>query len=294
MKQKTILTLFLAALMAVSLSACSGQPSSSAAPSSGSEPSSPDAQSDVGDAEPAFVVIDEALAPEEYGIAFKKGNEQVHNAVMFTLNEMIADGAAAQISEKWFGEDKLLLAVEVPEASLPEGKTQFIIGLDDSFPPMGFRDEQNEIVGFDIDLAREVANRLGVELVCQPIDWATKELELENGNIDCIWNGLTITGERKEQLLMSAPYVANSQRIITMSNTGIASLADISGKVVAVQTGSSAEEAIVKAPNYDQIKELVQYPDYVTALQDLRTGRIDAVCIDEVVAFYYVDQYNKQ
>ena len=296
MNKKKMLTLALAALMAASLTACTGgQPSSSSAAPSASEPASvSDSQSETPEAEPTFVVVEEALSTEEYGIAFQKDNETVHNAVMFTLNEMIADGTAAEISETWFGEDKLLAPVEVPEAKLPEGKTQLIIGLDDSFPPMGFRDENNEIVGFDIDLAREVAARLGVELVCQPIDWATKELELENGNIDCIWNGLTITQERKDQLLMSAPYIANSQRIITMSDSGIASLDDIAGKIVAVQTGSSAEEAIVKAPKYDEIKELVQYPDYVTALQDLQTGRIDAICIDEVVAFYYIDQYNKQ
>ena len=95
---------------------------------------------------------------------------------------------------------------------------KFVLGLDDSFPPLGFRDKNNEIVGYDIDLAREVASRLGLELVCQPIDWSTKEMELNTGKIDCIWNGLTLTEERKRAMACSEPYLANAQVVSNSSS----------------------------------------------------------------------------
>ena len=109
----------------------------------------------------------------------------------------------------------LVLMMGVPALAEDESlakikeKGTLILGLDDSFPPMGFRDENNEIVGFDIDLAKEVASRLGVELKLQPIDWAAKEMELSSGNIDCIWNGMSDTPERQESMAMSKDYLNN-------------------------------------------------------------------------------------
>ena len=110
----------------------------------------------------------------------------------------------------------------------------FILGLDDSFPPMGYRDENGEIVGFDIDTAREVCNRLGVELVAQPIDWNAKEQELATGNIDCIWNGFTVTDERREQMLFSDPYVDNAQVIVVRGDSPVQTIADLEGATVGV------------------------------------------------------------
>lgn len=168
----------------------------------------------------SFLVLGDSLAAEEYGIAFKKGNDELFNKVRAALAIMSDNGAAAIISDKWFGKDIFIknfltehtvesFAVENP----PSGK-KLVVGLDDSFPPMGFRDEKNEIVGFDIDLAKEVGRLMGYEVVLQPIDWASKELELESGNIDCIWNALTITQERKDSMLITEPYLANNQVIV--------------------------------------------------------------------------------
>lgn len=237
-----------------------------------------------------YVILDESLQAEEYGIAFKKGNTQVHDAVISTLDAMAADGATAEISKKWFGKDVFIKGeTAVAATAMPEGKTTLIMGLDDSFPPMGYRDENNEIVGFDVDLATEVCRRLGIELVLQPIDWSTKELELANGSIDCIWNGLTITPERQEEMLMSRPYLANNQVIVVVGNA-IKTKADLEGKQVAVQTASSGEEALNKDEISGKVAAIHQYADYVTALQDLKTGRIDAVILDEVVARYYTSK----
>ena len=110
----------------------------------------------------------------------------------------------------------------------------FVLGLDDSFPPLGFRDDDNEIVGYDIDLAKEVAKRLGVTFKAQPIDWDAKEMELETGKIDCIWNGFTITDDRKNALSMTFPYLDNEQVLVVRANSGITTLADMKGKIVAI------------------------------------------------------------
>jgi len=119
-------------------------------------------------------------------------------------------------------------------------KKVFVMGLDDAFPPMGFRDENNEIVGYDVDLAREVTKRMGVELVLQPIDWNAKEQELNTGKIDCIWNGFTITPERAEALTFTKPYLKNAQVVVVKSDSPFKTLADLSGKTVGLQAGSSA------------------------------------------------------
>ena len=164
-------------------------------------------------------------------------------------------------------------------------KKKLIMGLDDSFPPMGFRNEQNEIVGYDVDLAKEVAKRLGVELVLQPIDWNAKEQELNTGEIDCIWNGFTITEERKKNLLFTPPYLKNAQVIVVKGNSPVNALKDLAGKTAGTQAGSASIEAIDDAPEFKaSLKGLVQYKDFLTALMDLDVGGTDAVVIDLVVA----------
>ena len=168
-------------------------------------------------------------------------------------------------------------------------KGNIVLGLDDSFPPMGFRDTNGEIAGFDIDLAKEVCSRLGVELKLQPIDWDAKILDLNSGDIDIIWNGLTITDERIEKIDFSKPYIANRQIIMVQKDSGINLKSDLSGKKVGIQLGSSAEEAVKSdAPVMESFDELVKYQDNVQALMDLETGRIDAVVVDEILGRYYL------
>ena len=166
-------------------------------------------------------------------------------------------------------------------------KETIIIGIDDKFAPMGFRDENNEIVGFDIDYARAAAEEMGVEVKFQPIDWKTKETELNSGRIDLIWNGYTITKDRKEKVLFTKPYLANSQVIMTLKDSDINAIADLEGKKVGVQALSSALDAINSNDIAGKIADLPEYGDNVLALTDLKTGRTDAVVIDEIVANYY-------
>lgn len=166
-------------------------------------------------------------------------------------------------------------------------KETIIIGIDDKFAPMGFRDDNNEIVGFDIDYARAAAEEMGVEVKFQPIDWKTKETELNSGRIDLIWNGYTITDERKEKVLFTKPYLANSQVIMTLADSDINDIADLEGKNVGVQALSSALDALNSNEVSKKIADLAEYSDNVLALTDLKTKRTDAVIIDEIVANYY-------
>jgi polar amino acid transport system substrate-binding protein len=162
---------------------------------------------------------------------------------------------------------------------------KLVLGLDDSFPPMGFRNENGEIVGYDIDLAKEVAKRMGVELVPQPIDWNAKEQELNTGEIDCIWNGFTITEERKKAVLYTPPYLRNAQVIVVKQDSPVQNLAGMAGLTAGTQAGSSSLDALDNAPDFKAgLKQVVEYKDFLTALMDLDVGGIDAVVIDLVVA----------
>lgn len=173
-------------------------------------------------------------------------------------------------------------------AAAPALPAKIVIGLDDNFPPMGFRDDKNELVGFDVDLAREAAKRLGVEVEFKPIDWNAKEAELNGQRVDALWNGLTITEERKKNIAFTAPYMQNHQIIVVKADSPVKTKADMAGKTIGVQDGSSAIDAIEKdAATAQSFKALKKYGDNVTALMDLATGRVDAVVLDEVVGRYY-------
>ncbi|MGN0989895.1 MAG: amino acid ABC transporter substrate-binding protein [Candidatus Ventricola sp.] len=170
-------------------------------------------------------------------------------------------------------------------------KGKLIMGFDEAYPPMGFVDENGEHVGFDIDLAREVCKRLGVELVLQPISWDAKELELSGGNIDCIWSGLTITDERREQMLFTMPYLANEQIMVVMADSGITCQADTAGKVLGTQAGSASVDVLDASPEFkDSLAEIALSDDFVAALMDLKLGGIDVLLIDSVVGNYYIAQ----
>ena len=183
------------------------------------------------------------------------------------------------------------------DAAAPAVVAKVVVGLDDNFPPMGFRDEKNELVGFDIDLAREAGQRMGLELQFKPIDWSAKEAELAGKRVDMLWNGLTITEQRKEKIAFSSPYMENHQIIVVLAKSGIKNKADLAGKVVGAQDGSSAVDAIKKDEAVAKsFKELKTFGDNITALMDLSAGRLDAVVVDEVVGRFHVakkaDEYS--
>ena len=179
-------------------------------------------------------------------------------------------------------------AAETAEAA---GGT-LIVGFDQDFPPMGFVGDDGEYTGFDLDLAKEVAKRLDLEYKAQPIAWDSKDMELESGNIDCIWNGFTITG-REDDYTWTTPYMANKQVFVVANDSDIKSQADLAGKVVEVQADSSAEAALKENQDLaNTFGQLLTTPDYNTAFMDLEQGAVDAVAMDVIVAGYQIKQRN--
>ena len=166
-----------------------------------------------------------------------------------------------------------------------KAKGFFIVGLDDQFPPMGFRgQDNNEIIGFDIDLAKEAAKRLGVQVQFKPVAWDGIILSLNKGDIDAVWNGMTITDERKQKVEFSKPYLNNRQIIMVTLDSTLSTIEMLKGKKVGLQLGSSSENALNSKPQIvKQLKELKKYDNNTLALMDLAAKRIDAVVVDEIV-----------
>ena len=171
-------------------------------------------------------------------------------------------------------------------------RTQLIVGFDAEYPPYGYMAEDGSYVGFDLDLAQEVCNRNGWELVKQPIDWNSKDMELNSGTIDCIWNGFTMTG-REDEYTFSEPYVDNSIVFVVMNDSDIQTEADLAGKVVVTQADSSALAALTNTEDNDEnlalaasFAALEQVADYNTAFMELESGVVDAIAVDVGVAQY--------
>ena len=170
-----------------------------------------------------------------------------------------------------------------------EGGT-FTVVFDQDFPPMGFVGDDGEYTGFDLDLAKEVAGRLGLEFVPQPIAWDAKDMELNSGTIDCIWNGFTMNG-REDDYTWSEPYMDNSQVFVVAADSGISTLSDLAGKIVEVQADSSAEAALKDNVELaGTFGTLQTTPDYNTAFMDLEMGAVDAIAMDVIVAGYQIEQ----
>lgn len=172
---------------------------------------------------------------------------------------------------------------------------QFIVGFDAEYPPYGYKDDNGEYVGFDLDLAQEVCARNGWELVKQPIDWDSKDMELNSGSIDCIWNGFTMTG-REDDYTWSKPYVDNSIVVVVKEGSGIEKKEDLVGKVIAVQADSSGLAALTdEEDNEENLKlaasfsDLQQVADYNTAFMNLEAGAVDAIVVDIGVADYQLE-----
>lgn len=167
--------------------------------------------------------------------------------------------------------------------------TKIVAGMDDTFAPMGFRDDSGKIVGFDIDMANAVSKEIGVPIEFKPIDWASKETELNSGKIDAIWNGFTMTPERQKKLGFTKPYMDNAQVYVVLADSPIKTQAELKGKKLDIQEASTAEAALNKDPALkNSFSEVKAYPDLASCFMDLESGRCDAILADSVLIEYYM------
>jgi polar amino acid transport system substrate-binding protein len=170
-------------------------------------------------------------------------------------------------------------------------KGEIVVGIDDQFPPMGFVGEDGEITGFDVELAKLVAEKLGVEAKIQPIDWSAKEMELNSGKIDVIWNGYTITADRIKQVEFTKPYLNNEQVLVVAQDSSYQKKADLEGKVVGAQVESAGLDALnADAELSASVADIPEYDDYMSALLDLGSSRLDALAIDKILIGYTMSQ----
>lgn len=169
---------------------------------------------------------------------------------------------------------------------------RIIVGLDDSFVPMGFQNKAGKIIGFDIDLAHAVFDLYGIQVDFQAIDWSMKENELQNQTIDLIWNGYSKTAEREEKVLFSDEYMKNEQVVVSLKKNNINRFADMEGKILGAQNGSSGYNSFEEQPNslkkYVKDQTPILYDGFNEAFMDLKSGRIDGLLIDRVYANYYL------
>lgn len=223
-------------------------------------------------------------------------------AAILSVSVLAGCGASKAPAEPAKSNENQTPAADTPASGADDSlkyikdKGALVVGLDDAFPPMGFRDDKNEIVGFDIDVARAVCEKLGVKLELQPIDWDAKDQEMKTKRIDCIWNGFSINDERLKTYEMSKSYMDNHMALIVKSDSGIKSQADMAGKKMGIQSGSSADDALndqSAAALKNSLAEVVPFKDNTTALMDLETNGVDAVLMDDVVANYFIKTNNK-
>ena len=178
-------------------------------------------------------------------------------------------------------------AVPLDAVEALKARGTLVMGYDVQFPPLAYTDENGDLVGYDVELAQEVTKRLGVTLKPVPIDWDDKDNELENGTIDCVWSGYTITEPRKKAHSLTFPYLANEQVLIVRKDGAVKSFDDLQGRVIGLRSTSSSEDAINENPSFkNNLGDIIEYKDNKSCLDDLKVGAIDAMVMDGCFAYF--------
>lgn len=185
------------------------------------------------------------------------------------------------------------VVVVLSKKEVRNNENVLVVGLDDSFPPMGFRNENNEIVGFDIDVAKAVCEKLGMRLELQQISWASKEQELNSGNIDCIWNGFAYTEERAKTMTLTENYIKGKNYFILKDGITAKNQYELEGKKIGVQSGSS-QQLDLENSEFGKKIEIIPYSDNLTAFMDLETGGVDAIFCSNIIGNYLIQTKNKK
>jgi len=165
----------------------------------------------------------------------------------------------------------------------------FIVGFDSEYPPYGYVDDNGEYTGVDLDLAKEVCARNGWEFKAEPIDWDAKDALIDAGTITCIWNGFTVTDERKQTYDFTEPYMYNAQVLVVKADSDVKTLADLADKHVMTQTDSAGLDVLSSEEYADIVKTFAggapeTLGDYNNIMMQLESGAIDAAVCDLSIA----------
>lgn len=289
-KLTAVFLVFVLAIVGLSLAGCNNTDDETTAPT--------DESTEATVEEVKYRILPDGLFEEEYAIGFRKADQTLRDKVQTVLAEMKEDGTLAEIAIDWFGDDTTTvnatpttIVEDADDDSLQKvlDSGKLILGLDATFKPMGFTDDNDEIVGFDIDVAKVVCERLEIELELKPIDWGTKEATLDAGTIDCIWNGMSISDERAEAMNLSEAYMDNKMVFVVAGDSETENAEALAGKKVAVQSGSTAQTLLTDS-EYGDTVEIVELGTNVECLQQLDLDMVDAVFLDLVVAEYEILQ----
>lgn len=240
---------------------------------------------------PAPVLLGHVAASTSVGIAFHSGNAQLRDQVWAALQVLAANGTVAQAAYSWFGYNPSHIPPD-PYATAHLGDVQgrtFIVGFDSGAAPKSFFNPSGELVGFDIDLARAVADYFGWQLELLPIKWANRAFELTSGNIDSLWGGVPLSEYTQTRFYYTPPYIEHHHVLITMSNSGVRNLRRLHNSTVALLSGSTTELALEKDTSFrDSLGTIAPREILYSALLALEHGHVDAVLMDEFAALYYM------
>ena len=278
---KRIIVFALAMLMLLSCAACSGG-----------------GKKDSGSAE--YVFLDEKLGVESYAIGFRIGDEELAETVSGAVKALVLNGTYAEIGEKYPDiKDYLSLtaddidSADIPEEGSGDSSYTFKHGFDLDYPPYSYLQDDGSVGGFDVELCQAVCAYLGWGYEPVPFNWDAKDMELNAGSCDCIWSGFIKEG-REDNYTWGITYSNNTQGILVASDSGIKTLADLKGKVVGVQTATSAAEMLEdsQAELAETFEDLKIYETYTIAYNDLKAGAIDAIAIDMTAGSYLIASDN--
>jgi len=237
------------------------------------------------------MVVGEEVGTAQFGIAFQRGNAVLRDQIWAALQVLSADGTVGRIARSWFGYDPTTIPADpyATEALEEVRERRMIVGVDAAAAPMSYLDEMGVFRGFDVDLAQAVGDYFGWEIEFFPIAWEERELELQSGNIDCIWGGLTLTDRILERMEHTESYMENRQVLLVMSDAGITNLRGMRGGRLAVRQGSAGELVLGENLAFrDSVEEISHLERLSFALYALRRGLVDGVLMDEAAAQYYI------
>jgi polar amino acid transport system substrate-binding protein len=307
MKKKLALIMALL-LIPVSIAGCgssssttaSTEPAGTADTSTAVEAADTSAEVEAAKAASSYHFLEEDLGVESYAIGFRKGDEELAETVSGAVQALVLDGTYDEIGKKYPDiKDYLCLkADDIDASTLPEkgsGDSSFTFkhGFDLDYPPYSFLQDDGSVGGFDVELCQAVCDYLGWGYESVPFNWDAKDMELNAGSCDCIWSGFTKEG-REDDYTWGITYSNNTQGILVPGDSDIKTLADLSGKIVGVQTATSAYDMLQDSQKElaDTFAELKVYETYTIAYNDLKAGAIDAIAIDMTAGSFLITDNN--